>query len=186
VQRLTLRTRAAYFVNHTLTIESFIDTYFTGNVSIVFQSDCYDSTPGPMGCWDSHQANTGIIIAKNTPVAVDILTQWATAPDDDRCSRFHNQHPRDQLCMQALAANYTRGEIAVVDSDLWRGLDGQWIVHGYESRAPTWFLGEVTKSFAYLLHNLNPEVYDILKQWPSLNDNTTDPPWSTHPGRTWR
>ena len=96
------------------------------------------------------------------------------------------QHPREQLCMNAVAVNYTNGEIAVVDSDLWRGLDGQWIVHGYESRAPTWFLGEVTKSFAYLLHNLNPDIYDIIKQWPSLNDNTTDPPWSTHPGRTWR
>ena len=166
----------AMFVNHSYSIENFIREYFPTNASVVMQSDCYDNDE-KMGCWNRAGANTGLIIVKNSPTGFDILKEWANAADDERCNKIHHTHPRDQMCFQDHVLPKYKESIVVVDSDLWRGLDGTWIVHGYESRQPGFFKEMAFNTFLYLIQD---ELYG-----DAVADLST-PPWTKgHPKREW-
>jgi hypothetical protein len=171
----------SYVIDHDLSIEQFVNENLNSSASIATQSDCYDSTPGAYGCWDSTAINTGLILAKNTPKAFEILRAWAHAPETDVCREFHDRHPREQLCLQQVAKQYKQGEIQVIDTALWRGLDGTWIQHAYESRNPTWFLSQVTDSFSHIMHRRFPGILHRIQGY----NVTSEPPWLVHPKRTW-
>lgn len=172
-----------FFVNHTYTVEAFVSEHMTGNTTILFQSDCYDSnTTGPIvGCWNRKGINSGLIVVKNAPASYEFLREWSEAPDDERCNRIWHAHPREQMCADVVAANFTHGEYKVVDSDLIRGLDGTWAVHLYESRAPTWSFEKAVLSFAYILESHYPHLWGNLTSYkPGL-----PAPWLDHPPRAW-
>ena len=173
-----------FFVNHTYTVESFVAEHMTGNTTILFQSDCYDSnTTGPIpGCWNRAGINTGLMLVKNAPASFSFLREWSEAPDDQRCNGILHSHPRDQMCADVIARNFTNGEYKVVDSDLIRGLDGTWTVHLYESRAPAWSFQKAVLSFAYILEHQYPHM------WTNLTAYTPGAraPWLEHPARTWK
>jgi hypothetical protein len=170
----------AMFVNHDISLEDVIDEQFSGgNLSMIVQSDCYDDDPD-IGCWNRKGANTGFMIVKNTPRAYDVLRAWVEAAEDtDKCVKYHYIHPRDQMCFEDYVLPQFRSDVAVVDSPLWRGLDGRFIVHGYESRSPTFFADMALSTFFYL----NAELFRNV----SSSGSGDTPPWRRgHPRREWR
>lgn len=171
-----------FFVNHTYSVEAFVAEHMTGNATILFQSDCYDSSTGPIqGCWNRAGINTGFVLVENAPTSFAFLREWSQAPDDERCNNILHSHPRDQMCADVVARNFTNGEYKVVDSDLIRGLDGTWALHLYESRAPTWSFQKAVLSFAHIVAQHYPHM------WANLTAYTPGQraPWLDHPARTW-
>lgn len=172
----------ALFINHSYSIESFIEDNWVTGASVLAQSDCYDSTPGAFGCWNSKGLNTGILLVKNTPDAVRFLKDWAVAPTDSRCNDILNQHPREQICAERLLKDYKQ-EVVVLDTPLWRGLDGSWIIHAYQSRKPTWFVQYAANTFNYILRRDNPDLYAAMR---AFKEDERELPWAHHPSRDWR
>jgi Nucleotide-diphospho-sugar transferase len=174
----------AMFVNHSLSLERFIEQNMPLSASVMVQSDCYDNDP-ENGCWGSggaHAPNTGLLVVKNSARGFEVMKEWAAATEDGRCAHQHFVHPRDQMCFNDFIFPKFKDDIFILDSNLTRGLDGTFILHGYESRSPTFFLNKAADSFAYLLYKFNSDIFTQVARFNTKNDTL---PWLGHPRREW-
>lgn len=74
------------------------------------------------------QTSVPVFCKSCSRATTQILTTWAQAADDERCHKFHFQHPREQLCLNALALQFL-GSLVALKSPRWTGMDGSWILH---------------------------------------------------------
>jgi hypothetical protein len=185
-----------FFVNHSYTIESFVDTYMVGNgsdaltgkeKSIAFGENCIDEN----FCWNGFPGlNTGMIMVRNTPASFDILADWARAADDGRCAVHLFAHPREQNCFDFVVRQAHEAHLAVIDTALWKGADGSWLVHLYSSGGGEPITVLAVRSFAYLMAQQHAHAYALLRnftaEWAGVGGGGEEageervPPWREH------
>ena len=168
----------AFVVDLNYTVGTFIKDHWPEGASIVTQPDCYDSTAN--GCWTAQGLNTGVMLVKHTPVAVEILRTWAESADDERCRKYHWQHPREQLCLNDVAKTFAPSDIQAVNASAWMGLDGTWIKHVFIGVGITegWYKELTAKTFGYVMAQMFPA------EWPIITTVTSRPSYQ-HTGRAW-
>jgi hypothetical protein len=137
-----------------------------------------------------------MIMVRNTPASFGILSDWALAADDGRCAAHLFAHPREQNCFDFVVRRAHEAHLAVIDSALWRGSDGTWLVHLYSSGGAgggARMLSLAVRSFAYLLAQQHAAAYALLRNftadWESVGtggegegegEEARVPPWRAH------
>jgi hypothetical protein len=138
-------------------------------------------------CWNGFPGlNTGMIMVRNTPKSFEILADWAAAADDGRCAQHLFAHPREQNCFDMVVRHRHNEHLAVIDSMLWKGADGSWLVHLYSSGGGEPITVLAMRSFAYLLAQQHAHTYALLRnftaEWSGVGEEEEGrvPPWREH------
>ena len=107
--------------------------------------------------------------------AVRALDSWQAAGCDERCSRFQNEHPWEQGCLQELlkADSALAGEIRVAPGhmNLWNGPWGVFVRHvwggpGKENR--NWAFDDMTTSLGLDVREMATRVKEAAEALPAL------------------
>ncbi len=69
------------------------------------------------------------MLFRNHPATLRLLDDWFQAPSVDVCRAWKYEHPREQKCLNLLAAERFQQEIKLVDYDVLNGRDGGFIRH---------------------------------------------------------
>lgn len=109
----------AHVVDPSYTIEQFIEEHFTDNISIVFPKNCKTELDGGFHCWGNDEKditgiNIGMIVAKSSSDAIDVLKTWSDSVPKKECEKFvppawkHHWSANDQRCFSYLYSIYPR------------------------------------------------------------------------------
>jgi hypothetical protein len=108
------------------------------------------------------------MIVRNSATGFRILSDWAAAADDGRCEFALFNHPREQACFSTVVLPRWGDEVRVVDSPLWKGASGSWIVHWFTIFDHANLSSAVLRTWAYLLKETHASMYadlqDILRE----------------------
>lgn len=125
----------AWFHNQTKRIESLIETHFDDSTQILVGTNRRDRS----FAWNDSNANTGVFIAKNTPLGVHIFAEWWHACIYDPETAF--RWPVEQLAFHRhIFPRWHRvGAIKLIPYYMMTGLDGEFIRHaaGLSNRGKT-------------------------------------------------
>jgi hypothetical protein len=170
------------FVDHSYTIEQFLDTYLplNGTHTVAFGENCMNKD----FCWNGFPGpNAGMMLFRNKPSAYDVLYDWANAGEDGRCDEWRHKHPLEQECFNILIWQKWRnaGIVAIPDTLLWKGSDGTWMMHAFSSGGlafpPEIIPRLAMRSFLYLLGEEHPFLYWRLRNFTKGDGEARGPPW---------
>jgi len=170
------------FVDHSYTIEQFLDTYLplNGTHTVAFGENCMNKD----FCWNGFPGpNAGMMLFRNKPSAYEVLYDWANAGEDGRCDEWRHNHPLEQECFNILIWQRWRnaGVVAIPDTLLWKGSDGTWMMHAFSSGGlampPSIIPRMAMRSFLHLLGDEHPFLYWRLRNYTKGDGEQRGPPW---------